>query len=91
MLTTQLNPLLLWMGSATASALLLRVSVKPRIQKDKWSLYWKVPLSQASVSRRSCDVHGRRSIEISVVVQTSLHTAFVLYKDYLYHVRLFET
>lgn len=39
-----LHPLLLWMGSATASAPLLRVSIKPRIQKDKWSLYWKVKL-----------------------------------------------
>ena len=31
-----------WMGATSETAQLLRVTVKPRIQKDKWSLYWKV-------------------------------------------------
>ncbi len=31
-----------WMGATSENAQLLRVTVKPRIQKDKWSLYWKV-------------------------------------------------
>ena len=37
-----LHLLLHRMGATSEAAQLLRVTVKPRIQKDKWSLYWKV-------------------------------------------------